>query len=269
MLPLPACLPACLPPSAVAVGAGESAAGGIGEMAALPDQVVKSPIPAQMAPGRKWSTVSVGIDHTCGVDALTAQTFCWGCAAAGGACTVWWQPPVRGRRCALQRQQQHARAPRVLAGCYGGLPVARQHSTAASARNLAAAAAACACVCPSACRGNRLGELGNGAQGSITDSPELDPVPVAGQHLFVDLHCSNYFSCARTAEGEAWCWGVRTGAGEGQGLGRPTWRGEGGAFLGSAQRRLRLPLAARCAGLALSSGRPTLPRMWPLSRLTP
>jgi hypothetical protein len=61
---------------------------------------------------------------------------------------------------------------------------------------------------PLTCRGNRLGELGKGVQGLITDSPQLDPAPVAGGHLFVDLHCSNYFSCARTAEGEAWCWGV-------------------------------------------------------------
>jgi hypothetical protein len=77
----PSCMPcpahsATLP--ALPVGAGESAAGGIGELSPLPDQVVKSPIPAQLTPGWKWSTVSVGMDPTCGVDAKTAQTLCWG-----------------------------------------------------------------------------------------------------------------------------------------------------------------------------------------------
>lgn len=147
-------------------------------------------VPAQVAGGGTWATVSTGGRHTCGIT-TGGQTYCWGLDREGqvGAPTT--------ELCAVEGgtgpNQACARTPRRVAE---GLDFTRISAGTAHTCALTAGGQAY-------CWGrNTSGQLGNG-----TRVPADEPVAVLGGHTFATISAGGAHTCARTTAGAGYCWG--------------------------------------------------------------
>jgi alpha-tubulin suppressor-like RCC1 family protein len=138
-----------------------------------------SPVPAPVAGGLIFSTVSSGFDHTCGVTP-GGGAYCWGANDLGQ----------------LGNNRSTTAAPFVPVAVVGGLTFSSLSSGATDTCALTPQGAAY-------CWGfNGNGQLGNN---STTDSPV--PVAVAGGLTFSSIGMGDYHTCGVTTTGAAYCWG--------------------------------------------------------------
>lgn len=149
-----------------------------------------SHVPAQVAGGGTWATVSTGGRHTCGIT-TGGQTYCWGLDRDGqlGAPTTELCVAEGGSGAT----EPCARTPRRVAE---GLDFTRISAGTAHTCALTAAGQAY-------CWGrNASGQLGNGTRVSANE-----PVAVPGGHRFATINAGGAHTCGLTTDGAGYCWG--------------------------------------------------------------
>lgn len=189
----------------------------------------REPVPLPVAGGIRFRSISAGNAHTCGLDRAGAA-WCWGQGedgrlgvgdtldrlepvpvettlrftqlSAGGAhsCAIdrnaeaWcWGANFRGQLGAGDTVE--SALPRLVGGGHRFRSI--ETGNYFSCGLLESGAAWC-------WGDNLISELGNG---ELTVAPVVLPVAVAGGRHFVALSLGREHACARTAAGEAWCWG--------------------------------------------------------------
>jgi alpha-tubulin suppressor-like RCC1 family protein len=141
------------------------------------------PIPVPVAAGHRFVSLAAGYDHTCGVT-MDGRSYCWGGEGPNRLDVRTVPAPVAG------------------APAFTTLSRSRDHTCALDATGNAY------------CWGfNASGQLGNGQAAVCTllsCSVPFEPVPVAvlGGTRFVTVAAGYESTCALTAGGEAWCWGL-------------------------------------------------------------
>jgi alpha-tubulin suppressor-like RCC1 family protein len=139
--------------------------------------------PAAVAGGLTFSTVSAGVDFTCGVTTGGAA-YCWG--------SNWFGELGGGTADTVP----HATPAAVSGGLlFTTVSSAMFHSCALTTGGAAY------------CWGlNQLGTVGDGA---VVDNPVTVPAPslVVGGHTFASISAGSFGTCALAPEGVAWCWG--------------------------------------------------------------
>lgn len=150
--------------------------GSLGDAAGARRLPARSPA----GPDIRFSTLSVGYNHTCGI-ATTGQAYCWGHNQFGqlgnGIGTEVAQP-----------------TPQLVAGgiAFDSISAGFRYTCAVSAATRRAY-----------CWGeNVYGQLGNGTQGNANA-----PVPVSGDLSFRSIRAGRHHTCGVTTAGEAYCWG--------------------------------------------------------------
>jgi alpha-tubulin suppressor-like RCC1 family protein len=143
----------------------------------IPDIVPCSTVPVPVVGGIRFTSVSAGGYHTCGLTSEGA-VYCWGDGRLGelgdGSTTLRSSPvPVAG-----------------------GLSFA---SASAGTYQTCGITTAGAAYCWGS---NQLGGLGDG-----TEEPRLTPVPVAGALKFASISSGDRYTCGVTSTGSAYCWG--------------------------------------------------------------
>jgi alpha-tubulin suppressor-like RCC1 family protein len=186
---------------------------------------------------RDWDTVSAGADQTCAVK-LDGSLYCWGCQGVGGACAPQAATPTRygtdtwslvsaGGAVATGTFVCGVRRDRTL-WCWGDdafgqlgnnvattayrttTPSPSQVSTGGSQKWTGVRTGTthtCGALDDGTlwCWGSNL----NGEIGDVTDgiTPQLDPVPVPGDHWARVVATTSSTACALKDDHSLWCWG--------------------------------------------------------------
>lgn len=145
------------------------------------------PAPVMGMQGVRFSSISVGLQHVCGIEDGSARIMCWGVSR--------------------------------LAQCMGGL-------WGTMCGWLPSASRSCACAVatlPSQpClaylwQENAKGALGRGSRSNAVIDPPTDASPgyisVPADVQFAEVHASNEFTYARARDSVWWCWGSECCAG--------------------------------------------------------
>jgi alpha-tubulin suppressor-like RCC1 family protein len=146
-----------------------------------------STTPAPVSGGLRFSSVSAGSDHTCGL-ATGARAYCWGQNIVGqlGDGTI----------------TPHSKPVAVAGGLmFIALSAGAQHTCGLTTAGVA--------YCWG---GNDVAELGSGSAGPTpciggTRPCSPTPVPVVGGLVFVSLRTGGFHSCSVTRANEVYCWG--------------------------------------------------------------
>lgn len=149
--------------------------------------------PDEVLGGSRFSTLSVGDGHTCGI-ALTGAALCWGEGAKGqlGNADIQDHAAPVGVATAVQFKS-------IAAGQLFTCGVSTQNSAH--------------------CWGdNTWGQLGNGVLGGTSATP----VAVVGGHQFTAIYVGKSFVCALSTDRDAFCWGAASGGRLGNGGGADT-----------------------------------------------
>lgn len=134
-------------------------------------------------------TVTMEIDHVCGLDAA-GSAWCWGIGAFGqlgnpagmGGIFCPYGAPCRSQPMAVLDSARYVR-----------LATGRPHTCGITAAGVAW------------CWGNnRVGSLGIGSTDTL---PHPQPLRVAGNKVFTDIAAGEAHTCALDQAGAAWCWG--------------------------------------------------------------
>jgi alpha-tubulin suppressor-like RCC1 family protein len=220
---------------------GEREFGRLGNNNATPGDV---PAPVAVSGTQKWSSISAGGDHSCGVTTV-GQAFCWGEGSDGqlgnGAATDSAVPvPVTtlagiGRWTSISTGDLHSCGTLTsgFAACWGSDVNGRLGNAAAASSNvpsyipgsgtttpISALSAGGAHTCGATPSGAAIcfgsganGRLGNG---QTTDSQSAVAVFGLGTGV-VAIDAGDAFGCALTSDGLARCWGANAGAQVGDG----------------------------------------------------
>jgi alpha-tubulin suppressor-like RCC1 family protein len=198
--------------------------------------------PRAVGGGLSFSTLVAGWNHTCGLTS-SGNAFCWGLNSQGqlgdGSTLDRLVPTlVRGSVRSLVAGSAHTCGTSngtVLCwgwNAYGQLGDGSTEDKAqpgqvqglpGRATELAAGAVhTCALVegGDAFCWGQNVsGQLGDG-----TNENRARPVPVVGEHRFVDLDAGGALTCATTADGARYCWGLNSSGqlGDGSRVSRTT-----------------------------------------------
>ena len=202
---------------------GDNSSGQLGD-GTLPPPTTRR-VPGPVAGGFKFSQISSGTNHTCGL-AVDGTAFCWGNNQFGqigdGSTTTRTGPTsVSGGRtfqsigasdgfsCALTTQGQ--------AYCWGALFGAPQPTpvTYPSAPTFVSLSVGSGHACALAADGSAYcwGSNSFGQLGDSTTVARASPTKVAGGLAFSQVSAGYTHTCARTTGGEVACWG-RNNAGE-------------------------------------------------------
>jgi alpha-tubulin suppressor-like RCC1 family protein len=134
---------------------------------------------APVAGGHRFRLIGAGDSFSCGLT-VRGRVLCWGSGFRTGSGITTTAPN-----------------PREVAGDYNfrALAVGRFHTCAITTRG------------DTYCWGsNTYGGLGNGTSGSSA----FEPVKVSTTVRFTALAVGAFFTCGRTQEGDAWCWGLNS-----------------------------------------------------------
>jgi len=142
--------------------------------------------PQPVIGGLTFASISVsrdsGSNHSCAIT-VGGKAYCWG---ANG----------NGQLGDGTRNSSRANGPQAVIGglTFASISAGEDHTCARTARGKA--------YCWGA---NGNGQLGDG---TLDDASDLGPQTVKGHLKFASISGGNYFTCALTAIGEAYCWGA-------------------------------------------------------------
>lgn len=172
-----------LTPEGQALCWGSAARGELGRAAPVcttlgPFQNPCSPTPGPVQTSARFTTLSVGNSHVCGITA-TGAAVCWGDNGQGQLGNGNFGPG----------------APAVA---HPGMTFATISASSSVTCGTPTGGAA------SVCWGlNLMGKLGIGSRLELS----LQPLPIEGSRSFAAIAGGSYHICALTAQGETWCWG--------------------------------------------------------------
>ncbi len=153
---------------------GENAEGQLGD-----GSTTSSTTPVAVASKRRFRQLSAGAGHTCGVT-FTDRALCWGSNASGAL--------GDGTRSSRTRPGR-VKGPDLL---FAEVSAGEDYTCAVDMDGGAH------------CWGtNNDGQLGDGTQ----DTERLTPVPVVGEHRFLQVSAEFLHTCGVTVENIAYCWG--------------------------------------------------------------
>lgn len=136
-------------------------------------------MPVEVAGNHSFKSIACGASHTCGLESLSKNAWCWGVSEAS--------------ECVRMNSLHWQALYTATAGCSHMLSLLCSHSPLSG----------CPCL-----QWNPTGQLGDGAA-----DDQRSPVPVSGSHAFAAISAGYSHTCAIKVDSSLLCWGEAPGNG--------------------------------------------------------